>query len=109
MGFEDRPTIENKSEIGNSAEETRNKIIKSGIAERILYLMKKYKPKLDPEITFGIEDCNFMVEVIQDPGEEKHVRIVIEHPNLMQRGSSMVEGAYGVEKGVVLAGLMKNL
>lgn len=77
-------------------EEVSNKIIQSGIAERMLNMLKKYKGRIDPEITYGIEDCNFIVETIGTG----HIQITIEHPNLKESGDSMVHEGFGVrEKG----------
>jgi hypothetical protein len=59
--------------------------------------LKKYKGTNDPEITFGVEDCNFIVEQTFDSdfyslGGERRIQVIIETPT----GDTQ---AFGVEEG----------
>ena len=79
----------------------RDKIVESGIAERMLASIKKHRGTEDPEITFGIEDCDFRVQMVEDPrSDDKYPQVVIEMPNLHpenRKKQPRVTQAFGVE------------
>ncbi len=87
----------------------RDMLVQSGIAERMIESIKKSKGTLDPEITFGVEDCDFRVEQTVIPAEESrfgqeevHTQVIIEMPNLHPEDSKKqprVTQAFGVEEG----------
>lgn len=81
----------------------KERLVKSGIAERMIETIKKYKGTLDPEITFGVDDCNFKVEEFQDPStNEIHTQIVIDKPNLHEYNKMKqprVSRAFSVKNG----------
>ena len=69
----------------------RDALVQSGIAGRMIETLKKYKGTNDPEITFGVEDCNFRVEQTFDSlkggrkgrgerGGERRIQVIIEKP-----------------------------
>ncbi len=81
----------------------RDALVQSGIAARMIETLKKYKGTEDPEITFGVEDCDFRVEVstVRCPHCNHHIRsedfdfsaqVIIEMPT----GGTQ---AFGVEEG----------
>jgi hypothetical protein len=75
----------------------RDALVQSGIAARMIETLKKYKGTEDPEITFGVEDCDFRVEVTRTTDfdfrvEETRAQVIIEMPT----GGTQ---AFGVEEG----------
>jgi hypothetical protein len=87
----------------------RDALVQSGIAARMIETLKKYKGTEDPEITFGVEDCDFRVEVTRTGRcphcnghirsedfdfrvEETRAQVIIEMPT----GGTQ---AFGVEEG----------
>ena len=87
----------------------RDTLVQSGIAERMIETIKKSKGTLDPEITFGVEDCDFRVKQTIIPAEESrtsqeeiHTQVIIEMPNLHPENSKnqpRVTQAFGVKEG----------
>jgi hypothetical protein len=83
------------------------KLKESGIAQRMVDSIKKYRGENDPEIIFGVEDCNFSVEQMKrmNPKTKKyetHTQAIIQMPNLKrtsERDSLTVQRGFGVEKG----------
>ena len=75
----------------NKSIRENHRIVQSGIAGRMIETLKKYKGTEDPEITFGVEDCNFTVEQTFDSdfyslkgrgerGGERRIQVIIEKP-----------------------------
>ncbi len=83
----------------------RDTLIKSGIAERILENIKKYRGLHDPEVIFGIDECHFKVELFpaeEDKEGKEKMQVVVEMPNLHPENSKeqpRVKQAFQVEKG----------
>lgn len=74
-------------EPGEETENVRAQIIESGIAERMLRVLKRDEHQQGRKMTYGVEDCDFWVEVSEEGPEEdirggEQVGIVIKHPNL---------------------------
>jgi hypothetical protein len=94
--FEQIPNVQQKLEEDKTVQEEdktvqiegalKDRFIESGIADKLLTYMKEHKGTLDPEITFGVNDCNFSIErknESSDPEEqEMYTQIIVEHPNL---------------------------
>jgi len=81
---------------------SRDRIVESGVADRMLASLKEHKGTNDPEITFGVDDCDFRVEVHKDPNtDEEHTQVVIEMPNLHpenRKKQPRVTQAFGVRE-----------
>lgn len=86
----------------------REKIINSGIAERMLSVVQKWNRDPEhPERMISIDDCNFKVEVRPNPRDPERMQthIVIEMPNLgpnrdtspmgMQKFRVLEDGTFG--------------
>ncbi len=71
-----------KSEAESFDQHIHDQIIQSGIAEKILSVLRETRGYLDPEITFGVDDCRFSIE-------RKHATlfIVVDKPNLNPESS----------------------
>lgn len=80
-----------------------DRLVQSGIAERIIESIKQNKGINDPEITFNIKDCNFRVEQIEDIDDRKmSTQVIVEMPNLHpinKENQPMVQRAFDVEEG----------
>lgn len=100
MGFETMNSGAEKISV-------KDRLIKNGIAQRMIDTIKKFKGQNNPEITFGVNDCDFKVEQIEVPSrrnpneKEIHIQIVIVMPNLQsnKETESTVQQAFGVEEG----------
>jgi hypothetical protein len=87
----------------------RDMLVQSGIAERMIKSIKKFKGILDPKITFGVEDCDFRVQQTVISAEksgtgqkEMHAQVIIEMPNLHpenRKKQPRVTQAFGVKEG----------
>lgn len=83
---------------------SRDLIVESGIAGRILATLKRtHQGTEDPEITFGVEDCGFSVRTTEDPHTKKlHTQVIVEMPNLYpenRKTQPLVSQVFGVEAG----------
>ena len=79
-------------------------LINSGIAERMLDFIKRHKANIDPEITFGVNNCYFEVKKFTIPAgirrreqAETKIQVIIKMPSLQEKGV-MTEVSFDYEK-----------
>ncbi len=81
----------------------RERIVNSGIADRMFASVKRSRGLWDSKITFGIADCDFRVGVNEHPHTgQKSIKLFIEMPNpnpKRRRELPRVERAFGVIEG----------
>lgn len=87
----------------------RDRLIQSGIAERMLESITKPKhiESLDPGVTFGVKDCDFRVVQFKDENDEVRTQIIIEMPNLRPENNKKeprIIRAFAVKEGKKFGG-----